>query len=191
MEPSRPTYKTLSDEALLSFLQKGNAMAFDELYGRYGQKIFSYFFRMLWKDKELAEDMTQDLFMKLIRHAQNFSADRNFFTWVYSIANNMCKNEYRKKEVRARHHQLQKPQLATDAVNPDMRRFREAVHHCTNELAEEKKALYILRFQENLTVPDISKILNIAEGTVKSRIFYLLKEMKEKLKEFETLSIYP
>ena len=184
-------YRDYTDEALVPLVHKGSGSAFDELYSRYGQKMYSYFFRMLWKNRELAEDFTQDLFVKVIKHAEDFDADKNFSTWLYSIANNMCKNEYRKKEVRTHHLQAVKPARSVDAVNPDMRKFREAVHNCTNELTEEKKALYILRFQENLSVPDISKILNIAEGTIKSRIFYLMKEMKHKLKEFETLSVYP
>lgn len=184
-------YKSYTDEVLIALMKNEQAGAFEELYDRFAQKMFSYFFRMLWKNKELAEDLTQDLFMKLIKHAEGFSADRSFSTWLYSIANNICKNEYRKKEVRAQHLQLVKPVAAADAVNTDMRRFKEAVHNCTNELPEEKKTLYILRFQEQLSVPDISKILGIAEGTVKSRIFYLLKEMKQKLKAFETLTVYP
>lgn len=184
-------YQNYADEALLPLLKNGQHTAFDELYKRYGQKMFSYFFRMLWKNKELAEDFTQDLFVKLINNADAYLEGRNFSTWLYSIANNMCKNEYRKQEVRKTHGQLHRVETVSDAVNPDMRRFKEAVHNCTNELPEEKKALYILRFQENLSVPDISKIMNIPEGTIKSRIFYLLKEMKEKLKEFESLPIYP
>jgi len=69
----------------------------------------------------------------------------------------------------------------------DLRRFREAVHACVDELNEEKRSLFILRFQEQMTVPDISRILELPEGTVKSRLFTLLKEMKDKLKQFQTL----
>lgn len=184
-------YRHHADEKLLPLLKNGGHAAFDELYARYSQKMFSYFFRMLWKNKELAEDFTQDLFIKIIHHSETFAEGGNFSTWLYSVANNMCKNEYRKQEVRRMHQQSPVKETSADAVNPDIKRFREAVHHCTNELPEEKKALYILRFQESLSVPDISKIMNIPEGTIKSRIFYLLKEMKEKLKEFETLPIYP
>jgi len=184
-------YQHYTDEELLPLLKNGGHAAFDELYKRYGQKMFSYFFRMLWKNKELAEDFTQDLFLKIINNADAYMEGRNFSTWLYSIANNMCKNEYRKQEVRATHSKQPVKETSAEAVNPDMRRFKEAVHNCTNQLPEEKKTLYILRFQENLSVPDISKIMNIPEGTIKSRIFYLLKEMKEQLKEFESLPIYP
>ncbi|MFT3980573.1 MAG: RNA polymerase sigma factor [Ferruginibacter sp.] len=184
-------YRNYSDEELMPLLQAGNHTAFDELYGRYGQKMFSYFFRMLWKNKELAEDFTQDLFVKLIHHAAVFIEGRQLSTWLYSIAHNMCKNEYRKQEVRKTHAMQVGKEPSTTLQNPDLKKFREAVHQCTSELPEEKKTLYILRFQENLSVPDISNIMNIPEGTIKSRIFYLLKEMKEKLKDFETLPIYP
>lgn len=186
------SYAAYTDELLMPLIEAGSNSAFDEIYKRYSQKMFSYFFRMLWKDKELAEDCTQELFVKLVKNAGSFEPERNFSTWIYSIANNMCKNEYRKKETRLNHLSMVKDAITTtDAVNPDLKRFKIAVHSCTNDLADEKRTLYILRFQENLSIPQISSILNIPEGTVKSRIFYLMKEMKDKLKEFKTLTIYP
>ena len=186
------SYTAHTDEFLLPLIEAGNNIAFDEIYKRYSQKMFSYFFRMLWKNKELSEDCTQELFVKLVKNVGAFDPTKNFSTWLYSIANNMCKNEYRKKDTRLNHLSMVKDAItSTDAVNPDIKRFKMAVHSCTNDLAEDKRTLYILRFQENLSVPQISSILNIPEGTVKSRIFYLMKEMKEKLKEFQTLHIYP
>jgi RNA polymerase sigma-70 factor (ECF subfamily) len=186
------SYQNLPDEELLPLIAEGFTPAFDELYHRYGQKMFSYFFRMLWKNKELAEDSTQELFMRLIKHAKSFEPGRSVSTWLYSIAHNLCKNEYRKQEVRTKYTAMNKNKpVLEEARNPDLQRFKEAVHHCTNELDEEKKSLFVLRFQEQLSVPQISGILNIPEGTVKSRLFYLLKDMKEKLKQFETLPIYP
>ena len=147
---------------------------------------------MLWKNKELAEDCTQELFIKLIRNAQGFEQGKTLATWLYSIAHNMCKNEYRKAEVRTKHVVMNKTQTkTTEAKNLDLYRFKEAVHDCMNELDEERKSLFVLRFQEQLSVPEISSIMNIPEGTVKSRLFYLLKDMKEKLKHFETVPVYP
>ena len=184
------SYQNQPDEELMRSIAGGSAAAFDELYHRYAQKMFSYFFRMLWKNKELAEDQTQELFLKLISHGGSFEQGRAVSTWMYSIAHNMCKNEYRKEEVKAKYKVMKKePVSISDENNIDLRSFREAVNSCTNELEEEKRSLFILRFQEQLTVPDISRILNIPEGTVKSRLFYLLQEMKEKLRQFETLHI--
>lgn len=191
MAASTILYQQYSDEELMPLLLSGHRMAFDELYKRYSQKMFSYFFRMLWKDKELAEDFTQDLFVKLIKNAELFVSGRQFSTWIYSIAHNMCKNEYRKQHLRKLHANQLYKEPVSNMISPDIKKFKEAVHQCSNELSEEKKTLYILRFQENLSVPEISSIMNIPQGTIKSRIFYLLKDMKEKLKDFETLPIYP
>jgi RNA polymerase sigma-70 factor, ECF subfamily len=188
MEMRPITYKDYADEQLLGPVAVGAADAFAELYYRYGQKMFSYFFRMLWKDKQLAEDQTQELFLKVIRQAKRFDADKSFSTWLYSMAHNMCKNEYRRSAVRAKYRNMkQDTKLASQENQIDLRKFKEAVHVCIDELNEEKRSLFILRFQEQLSVPDISRILSIPEGTVKSRLFYLLKEMKEKLKQFQTL----
>jgi RNA polymerase sigma-70 factor (ECF subfamily) len=186
------SYQAHSDEALLPLIAGGASDAFDELYHRYGQKMFSYFFRMLWKNKELAEDQVQELFMKIIHNAGNFEQGRSFSTWMYSIAHNMCKNEYRKEETRMKHAKIKTGEsIAGNEKNLDLQRFRVAVTNCISRLNEEKKSLFILRFQEHLSVPEISTILNIPEGTIKSRLFYLLKDMKDELSEFKTLHIYP
>jgi RNA polymerase sigma-70 factor (ECF subfamily) len=181
-----------SAETLMVLISNGSAPAFEELYFRFAQKIFSYFFRMLWKNKELAEDLTQELFLKIIKNAGSFNPDKRFITWFYSIANNMCKNEYRKAETQMKYKPDTDPvAFGNMETNTDRKRFKEAVAAYTTQLPEEKKALYILRFEEQLSVPDISAILNINEGTVKSRIFYLLKDMKEQLSPFKNLLIYP
>lgn len=192
MKENAALYKLESDEWVAGRAADGSVAAFNELYERYGQKMFSYFFRMLWSDKELAEDCTQELFLKVIKHGKDFDVNRKFSTWFYSIANNMCKNEYRKAEVKAKYQPV-KTQLsvADTEKNSDLQRFKKALADLLDRMTEEKKQLYVLRFEEQLSVPDISQVMNIPEGTVKSRIFYLLKEMKEQLIGFKTLHIYP
>lgn len=185
-------YQDYKDEALLPHIAAGTAAAFDELYGRYGKRMFSYFFRMLWKNKELAEDFVQELFVKVIQHAGSFETSLSFSTWLYSMAHNMCKNEYRKAEVRTKYAGTTKNTgMQTEQQNPDLQRFKAAVASCISKLSEEKRSLFVLRFQEHLSVPEISTILQVPEGTIKSRLFYLLKEIKEDLYEFKTLHIYP
>jgi RNA polymerase sigma-70 factor, ECF subfamily len=185
------TYKEGEDESLLARVAASDTMAFNELYDRYAQQMFGYFYKMLWKNKELAEDQTQELFLKLVKHAGQFEAGRSFSTWLYSIAHNMCKNEYRKAEVRMKHQEVASPPVIVKEANPDIGRFRLAVNRCISGLTEEKRALFILRFQEQLSVPEISQVMAVPEGTIKSRLFYLLKELKEQLHDFKNLHLYP
>ena len=62
--------------------------------------MVNFFYRKLWQDRIKAEDFAHDLFAKLIDNPKVFNADRNFKTWLFSVANNMCKNEYKKQEIR-------------------------------------------------------------------------------------------
>lgn len=186
------TCNLLTDEALVQMVARGDSAAFTELYERYGQKMLSYFFRMLYKDKARAEDQTQELFLKLVKEAHRFDQNKSFSTWLYSVAHNMCKNEYRKDEVRMKH--AREPQAQTTAMQPDgtdLSRFRQALQDCLRKLPEEKKALFTLRFHEQLTIPQIGQVLQLAEGTVKSRLFYLLKDLKEELSVFKNIHQYP
>jgi RNA polymerase sigma-70 factor, ECF subfamily len=185
------SYKTDSDEALVQQITGGNARAFDELYARYGQKMFSYFYRMLWQDEALAEDCVQELFMKLIRNIAGFDTNRSFQTWLYSIAHNMCKNEYRRYETQQRHQPAARSEAAPSGAERqlDLKRFRKEVDTCLEGLDEEKRTLFVLRFEEQLSVPDISRIMNLPEGTVKSRLFYLLKYLSGRLQNFNAIHL--
>lgn len=184
-------FNTLSDEELMFQLKAGNIKAFDEIYLRYSTKIWGYFFRMLWKNMELAQDCTQELFIKVLKNVEQFEEDKKFCTWIYSVANNMCKNEYRKNEQHFKHAGTLKNNLFVTQKNPDLQRFKNSLQLLLDEMDEERKTLYLLRFQEQLSVTEISKIIKIPEGTVKSRIFYLVKELKLKLQSFKNILTYP
>src|SRR5690554_716463 len=94
-------YKKQSDEQLVKLMSKGDERAFDEIYQRYGSKLAAYFTRKLKHDKEKGEDFMHDLFAKLIDRPELFDPTRSFKTWIYSVANNMCINEYKKMAVRS------------------------------------------------------------------------------------------
>ena len=96
----KPRYQEMTDESLMIAVSKGDQRAFDEIYQRYSSPLLGFFIRMLWKDREKAEDFVHDIFAKIIRKPELFDPKRSFKTWVYSVANNMCKNEYKKQEVR-------------------------------------------------------------------------------------------
>ena len=95
-----PSYRSCSDEDLMRRIGQGDEQAFDHLYQRYSGKMLSYFYRLLNQEEEKAQDMLQDLFMKLVEKPHLFDPSKRFSTWLYAIASNMVKNEYRSREVR-------------------------------------------------------------------------------------------
>src|SRR5262245_31137130 len=89
-----------SDEDLMRLVQQGASDAFAEIYWRYSTPMVRYFYRMLWKDQHKAQDFLHDLFLKIVERPEHFDVNKKFSTWLYSVAHNMCKNEYRKQQFR-------------------------------------------------------------------------------------------
>jgi RNA polymerase sigma-70 factor (ECF subfamily) len=180
----------MTDEELMRSLSGGDKRAFDELYVRYSGPLLGYFMRMLWRDREKSEDFLHDLFAKIIQKPEYFDADRSFKTWIYSIANNMCKNEYKKQEVRKgikngldNHYGLSDSSVNVMSEVQDAQ-FRSAFERGMQLLDEKHREAFALRHIEGLSVKEIAEILNINEGTVKSRVFYAIKYLSEELKVF-------
>ena len=173
----------------MQLVTKKDAKAFSEIYDRYGKKMLNYFHRMLWKDKEKAEDFMQDLFVKIIEKPQMFDASRPFKTWLYSIANNMCKNEYKKQEIRRDKHEILTRELDNSiqddfSENLDFREFNVKLDQELQKLDENHRSTFIMRYKEDLTIKEISEIMECSEGTVKSRLFYSLKKLTPHLQVF-------
>jgi|APCry1669189204_1035204.scaffolds.fasta_scaffold04094_2 RNA polymerase sigma-70 factor, ECF subfamily len=178
-----------TDEELLQLIRDGNKEAFSVLYSRYSIKLYNFFLRMLDKDHGKAEDFTHDLFLKIIENPFLFDMNRRFDTWVFHIAYNICKNEYRKMAVRNEYQQGPGKDLPviTEAGNDrsDVLKFSEALDHHLQLLDERHKMVFLLRYQQEISIREIAEILDCPEGTVKSRLFTAIKRLSKKLSVFD------
>ena len=182
-------YSTKSDEELMSLLTKGGQSAFDELYQRYSKPLLNFFFRMLNYDKERAEDLLQDLFLKIIEKPESFDNSKKFSTWFYTLAGNMIKNEYRNQQIRGEHlNQILNTSIDLFDINNenhDKIQFNNKLQSELNKLDVNAKTIFNLRFIEELSIGEIAHIMNCPEGTVKSRLFYLTKQLSKKLSVYK------
>ena len=194
MQLFTPSYSSFSDEKLMLTLSKGDKRAFDELYKRYSKALKGYFMRMLWKNESKSEDFVHDLFVKIIHNPESFDANRSFKTWLYSVACNMCKNEYKKQEVRKgtstgidQFYSIS--DKGVDVLNEvQMSHFGTQFEKSMDELKSEHQEVFSLRHMDGLSIKEIAEVLEINEGTVKSRLFYATKQLADKLKEFNTVN---
>ncbi len=187
-------FDSLSDEDLMVQLSLGEKCAFDEIYLRYSGVLFGYFNKMLWQDKEKAQDMVHDLFAKLIVNPTAFDANRSFKTWLFTIACNMCKNEYKKIEVRKnvsnsldQHYSLKSEDNVLNTVQDKF--FKVAFDESMESLDDKHREVFSLRHLQGLSMKEIADVLVINEGTVKSRLFYATKQLAEKLKDYQSILI--
>ncbi len=96
----------LTDAELMLRIGRGEHAAFDTLYNRYARRLGGFFLRMLAYDAAKAEDMVQELFVRVWTYRKEYRSDQPFATWLYAMAYNLCKNEYRHETIRQAYVEL-------------------------------------------------------------------------------------
>lgn len=186
------SFANIACEQLMLFVSEGRTEAFDELYKRHALSLSRYFFRMLNKDKDLASDAVQDLFLKIAESPQSFDASRSFKTWMFSVASNYCKNHYRHKKVEQNYVELfihdngkVSTEIAQVIERMDRKYLLRVLDEVLLELPMEKREVIVLKYQEERSIAEIAEIQKCSEGTVKSRLHHAIRILQEKLYEFK------
>ncbi|MGI9542146.1 MAG: RNA polymerase sigma factor [Cyclobacteriaceae bacterium] len=181
--------KEATDEQLAELLRQHEVGALQELYQRYSKRLLRYFYRMLWQDEEKSQDLLHDLFAKLIEKPYHYQPTKKFSTWIFSVAHNMCKNEYRRQSrwevALGRWREENANQNRVENKHPDHELFTMSFQRALQQLEPIHKTIFTLRYQENLTIREIAAVIDCSPGTVKSRIFYAKKKLAQKLKIFD------
>ncbi|PYO60001.1 MAG: RNA polymerase subunit sigma-24 [Gemmatimonadetes bacterium] len=161
----------------------GDPQAFGTLVDRYQTRLLNFINRTIG-DRERAEDLVQEVFIRVFRHLHRFDQTKKFSTWIYTIASNLAKNELRnrsrnplvlfqtiKKHWEADHRPLQ---FEDTTARPDdlyRKRFlKEAVDQCVDQLPTHHRAVFVLRELEGKSYAEIADITGCNLGTVKSRL---------------------
>lgn len=178
-----------NDEVLMANIAEGDTSSFDILYGRYSKRLLSYFYRMLGGCEQKAQDFLQDIFIKVVEKPKRFDG-ANFSTWIFTIAHNMCKNEYRRLHVRREAAELgyvadifTPPAPISDQIDRllDDEAFSVALCDALQEIPQAQRQIFLLRYQQHFSLKEISEIANCSEGTVKSRLYYTIRKLARKL----------
>lgn len=182
---------SLTDEQLMQRVSEaGDDKAYSELYRRHSRRLMGFFYRQMGKDEALASDLTQDAFMRVWSHRQSYGGT-TFLPWLFTIAYNLCRNHYRHlnyEQAYAAEATFADEGSDTDLPSQtDTRLFDEALHAELNKLPPPTRLLFSLRFEEELTIPQIAAIIGIPEGTIKSRLHSLTITLRQKLKHYDQL----
>lgn len=176
----------------------GDEKAFETIYDRYATPLFRYFCRMLHNDREKAEDFIQDIFAKLVQKPEAYNPSRPFKTWLYSVANNMCKNEYRRLAVRkGTDNSLENGMDVVGssgheiAQHHDLKVFGAALQNALDALDEKQRDAFLMRYDQDMSIKEIAAVFTCSEGTIKSRLFYTLRKLSGELHVFNPHSMTP
>jgi RNA polymerase sigma-70 factor (ECF subfamily) len=179
----RARLAALEDSQLVARYLEGERFAFQELAGRYQDRLLNFIYRTIG-DRDRAEDLVQETFVRVYRHLHRFDPTKKFSTWIYTIASNLAKNELRnrsrnplvlfqtiKKNWDADHRPLE---WEDTQYKPDdlfrKRHLREKVEEAVKLLPEHHRIVFVLRELEGKTYEEIADITGCNLGTVKSRL---------------------
>jgi RNA polymerase sigma-70 factor (ECF subfamily) len=182
-QTSGAPFAALDDGHVVRAFLEGNDRAFDELVSRYQVRLLNFIYRTVG-DRERAEDLVQEVFIRIYRHLHRFDQTKKFSTWAYTIASNLAKNELRnrsrnplvlfqtiKRHWEADHRPLQ---FEDSSSRPDdlfrKRHLRELVEQSVSKLPEHHRVVFVLRELEGKTYEEIAEITGCNLGTVKSRL---------------------
>ena len=168
-----------TDEELIRRFQAGDERAYVELVNRYKDKLLNFVFQFLG-DIEQAEDVVQDTMIRLYEKKHYYKEIAKFSTWIYTIARNLANTELRKRKRRKTtylsHLSKEERQFEIPAVQDDVDQslhnefINDRIQSAINNLPEHFKLVIILRDIQELSYDDISNIVEVPLGTIKSRI---------------------
>ncbi len=180
---STSKYSALSDEKLMElFIGDRQPIYFTTLYNRYFSSLCKY---MTWltTDMNKSQDFAQNILLKIYHRPELFDSTQSFKPWLFTIARNHWKNDIRDQSTQIKHLALYKSIVNTSSTttNSDHKEQFKAIQNAIKLLSDTHKEIIILKYSNNLTIPEISSILNCSKGTVKSRLFYALKHLRKLL----------
>jgi RNA polymerase sigma-70 factor (ECF subfamily) len=178
-----------SDEQLAEAIQRGDQSALQLLVERYYDPILRYLYRTCGGVQLLAEDLTQETFVKMMRGISRFDPDRRFRPWLYAIATHSAVNYLSRAEQRRVVDHDDEWELAADQPEADSlleaQEREKAVRAALAALPDHQRIVVVLYYYEEMPQADIAEMLAIPVGTVKSRLSLGLKRLREWIEKEE------
>ena len=171
--------KRPSDEDLIERFQKGDLYAFDLIVKRYKEQLLNFVYRFVGNQEE-AEDIVQETFLRVYRKRKAYKRIAKFSTWIYTIAGNLSRTELRRRKRRKLFsvtdmgYEDRDYEISDEGYNPENHVEgviqEEIIHAEINNLSPKFREVIILRDVQELSYEEISKIIRVPIGTVKSRV---------------------
>jgi len=177
--------KHLNDQELMRIVQAGDYSPASEIYDRYSGRIYNFAFRFL-KNAEAAEDAVQEVFVKMMRHANQFNGDAKLSTWLFSITANWCRDYLRKADNKNKETadvlvSLPTPSELAPDRNLERRENEQLVRKALDALTSEQREAILLSRYQGLSYAEIAQIAGCSEGAVKTRVFRAMETLKKTL----------
>ncbi len=169
-----------NDNELIRQYQNGSIAAYDELVRRYLNETYNFFLKVT-SDPMDAEDLAQDVFLKLYKSLKKFRFEANFKTYLYRVNINAAKNYLGRSKWRKWLHLDDSPEQIDDSPGAESNWTKQELWDSVAKLPKTQRMVITMRIAQNLPHKDIASIIGISESSVKTSYHYGIKQLKKQL----------
>ena len=188
----------LGDEQLMLDFSQGSISAFELLIQRWDKRMLNYFMRCVGHRDE-AEDLRQELFLRIFEQRGTFRSNGRFQAWIYRVATNLVIDKFARKR-RANVQSIEEntengwePNIATEGEDSrnsaGWKEIERRIHQALERLPDDQRLILVMRHFENLSFKDIAELLQASESTVKSKVYRGLNALRNELKRLGILEM--
>jgi RNA polymerase sigma-70 factor, ECF subfamily len=178
---------TNEEQILIQNVQRGEMAAFQELVEKYKQKVFYMALDMTGNHHD-AEDLSQEVFMKVFTAIKDFRGEAKLSSWLYRIAMNTCIDKTRRKHLKLVDIDEKVYEQATSGKNPEQllqdRATQDQIEQALQKLPPRQRSIFVMRHYNELMLREIAEALGISEGTVKAQLFRAIQRLQKELGAF-------
>lgn len=162
----------VDDRQLARQAQAGDQVAFASLIDRYSERLFNMLLQMCNGNSDMASELTQEAFVRAYERLKQFDGNSSFYTWIYRLARNRAIDiRKRKTPIASDPQEMHDPGTEDDpSINMERREMQSIVQQAMSELGDEQREIILMRDFDGRDYTQIAQLLDVAEGTVKSRL---------------------
>jgi RNA polymerase sigma-70 factor (ECF subfamily) len=190
-----------SNETLMVRFRDGDVRAFEILLSRHQKPVYEFVLRSVGShNTAVAEDLTQETFLRVVKQAGTYEQRAKFTTWLYTLARNLCIDNSRRM-VHRKTRSLDQPDEEgqtlldrTASQGPAVDRkvighqLQTRLQQAIDSLPEDQREVFLMREQADLSFKEIAEVIGVSENTVKSRMRYALEKLRAQLEEYQDMA---
>jgi RNA polymerase sigma-70 factor (ECF subfamily) len=170
-----------SDAHLMLRFKDGDMEAFEHLFSRHTRAMINFAYRFV-RNREIAEELAQEIFLRVYQGAGRYEAQAKFTTWLYRVATNVCLNEVRKAQFKADRRSPEEEAGSIPDMSLEKQAMSRAIKRALGQLPENQRVAFILNKYQELSYVEVAGIMAISAKAVKSLIHRAKEALAEKLK---------
>ena len=175
----------MTDEMIMEAVKSGDLQQASLLFDRYHRRLFNFLARMT-PDREAAEDLTQNVFLRMLKYRNSYREGAKFQSWIFQVARNVFADHY--QEVKSKRVvKMETLPDKSDEVTPDWEHQEQLLHQSLQRLPEDQRELLVMTRFQHMKYEEVADIMNTSVTNIKVKVHRAINKLREHYFELERI----